>query len=401
MKIGIIREGKLPADKRTPLTPEHCLHLMQRFPTVEIVVQTSPIRCFSDADYAAQGIVVVDDSSDCDLILGIKEVPREMLVPGSTMMFFSHTIKKQPHNRKLLHAVVDKNIRLIDYECLTDTIGRRILGFGKYAGIVGSYNALIAFGRRNGSFELKPAYQCSGIAEMHGELKKVRLGNERIIVSGGGKVAHGVRETLAAAGIAEVSIPEFLSKEFAHPVWCNADILDYHELDGNPPDSIEAFIRNSAAYTNTFRKFLSKSDIYISAHFWDGRSAPFFTREDVKADNFRVRVIADITCDIEGSVPTTLRSSTIESPMYGYDRFTATEAGPFAKDSITIMAVDNLPCEIPADASTGFGADLAQLIIPLFIEKDEEKVLERATICQDGKLTRYFSYLEDYVTSDR
>jgi saccharopine dehydrogenase (NAD+, L-lysine-forming) len=397
MKIGIIREGKAPADKRTPLVPIHCVQLMQRFPAVEIVAQSSPVRCFSDAAYAAQGIAVVDDISDCDLILGIKEVPKEMLVPNSTMMFFSHTIKKQQHNRKLLQATVSKNIRLIDYECLTDIIGRRLLGFGKYAGIVGAYNALNAFGERNGSFELKPAYQCSGIAEMHSELSKAQLGNERIIVSGGGKVAHGARQTLAAAGITEVSVADFLSKEYGHPIWANADILDYHELDGNPPESIEAFIRNSAAYTNTFTKFLSKADIYISAHFWDGRSAPFFTREDVKRDDFRIRVIADITCDIEGSVPTTLRSSTIESPVYGYDRSTATEADPYAKDSITIMAVDNLPCEIPADASTGFGADLAQLIIPLFLAKDDERVLERATICQDGKLTRYFSYLQDYL----
>jgi saccharopine dehydrogenase (NAD+, L-lysine-forming) len=398
MKIGIIREGKVPADKRTPLTPQHCIALMERFPEVEIVAQTSAIRCFPDAEYAALGIAVVDDITDCDVILGIKEVPKELLVPGSTMMFFSHTIKKQPHNRKLLQEIIRKNIRLIDYECLTDNIGRRILGFGKYAGIVGAYNALIAFGKRNGSFDLKPAHQCSGIAEMHSELKKVRLGNERIIVSGGGKVANGVRETLTAAGIAEVSVPDFLAKEFAHPIWCNADILDYHELNGNPPESVEAFIRDSAAYTNTFTKFLSKADIYISAHFWDGRSAPFFTQEDVKADDFRPRIIADITCDIQGSVPTTLRSSTIESPIYGYHRFTATEADPYSENSITIMAVDNLPCEIPADASSGFGAELMEKVLPLFLEDDVQKVLERATIAQDGKLTRYFGYLEDYVT---
>lgn len=397
MKIGIIREGKIPADKRTPLTPQHCIALMERFPELEIVAQTSAIRCFPDAEYAALGIAVVDDITDCDVILGIKEVPKEMLVPGSTMMFFSHTIKKQPHNRKLLQEIIRKNIRLIDYECLTDNIGRRILGFGKYAGIVGAYNALTAFGKRSGTFDLKPAHQCSGIAEMHSELKKVRLGNERIIVSGGGKVANGVRETLTAAGIAEVSVPDFLAKEFAHPIWCNADILDYHELNGNPPESVEAFIRDSAAYTNTFTKFLSKADIYISAHFWDGRSAPFFTPEDVKADDFRPRIIADITCDIQGSVPTTLRSSTIESPIYGYDRFTATEADPYSENSITIMAVDNLPCEIPADASAGFGAELMEKVLPLFLEDDVQKVLERATIAQDGKLSRYFGYLEDYV----
>lgn len=397
MRIGIIREGKEPADRRTPLTPENCAQLKQRFPQVEVVAQTSPVRCFSDEDYRNAGVEVVNGISDCDLILGVKEVPIAMLVPGSTMMFFSHTIKKQPYNRGLLQEIVRQGIRLIDYETLTDRVGRRLLGFGRFAGIVGSYNALIALGRRTGRFDLKPAHRCTGIAEMHRELENVRLEGERIIVSGGGKVANGVRETLTAAGIAEVSVSDFLEKEFDHPVWANADILDYHEQDGRPPETIEAFIRDSAGYECTFRKFLPRADIFISAHFWDGRSERFFTEEDVKRDDFRIRVIADITCDIKGSVPTTLRASTIQNPIYGYDRFIGREADPYAADSITVMAVDNLPCEIPADASAGFGADLAQHIIPLFLDGDSDKVLERATICEDGKLTRYFSYLQDYL----
>lgn len=397
MKIGIIREGKAPADRRTPLAPQHCADMMMRFPQLSIEVQTSDVRCFPDAAYADAGIPVVHELTGCDLILGVKEVPYDMLVPGSTMMFFSHTIKKQPHNQRLLQEVVSKNIRLVDYECLIDRSGRRLLGFGKYAGIVGAYNALDAAGQRNGTFKLRPAYRCAGIAEMHEELKKVRLDSERIIVSGGGKVANGVREIMRMAGISEVSVPEFLSEVFGRPVFCNADVLDYHELDGRPPVSIDAFILDSAAYTCTFRKFLSKADIFISAHFWDGRSGRFFTEEDVRHDDFRIRVIADITCDIKGSVPTTVRASTIEGPLYGYDRFTGLETAPFATDSITVMAVDNLPCEVPADASTGFGTDLAERIIPLFLEGDSERVLERATICQDGKLTRYFTYLQDYV----
>lgn len=397
MKIGIIREGKNPPDKRTALAPQHCAELMLRYPALTIVAQTSKVRCFTDEDYAAQGIAVVDDIQDCDLIIGVKEVPTAMMVPNSTMMFFSHTIKKQPHNRELLQDVVAKNIRLIDYECLTDNLGRRLLGFGRYAGIVGAYNALLAFGNRTSTYQLRPAHQCNSIAEMHQELKKMNLKNERIIVSGGGKVANGVRETMKAAGIIEVSIPEFLNKDFEFPVWCNADVLDYHEHDGKPPESIDAFIRDSAKYTNTFKKFLSKADIYISAHFWDGRSAPFFTPEDVKADDFRPRIIADITCDVQGSVPTTLRSSTIANPIYGYGRFTEKEAEPYANDSITIMAVDNLPCEVPMDASIGFSAELTERIIPLFIGNDTQKVLERATIVQDGKLTPQFRYLEDYI----
>jgi saccharopine dehydrogenase (NAD+, L-lysine forming) len=397
MKIGIIREGKAPADKRTPLAPQHCAALIRRFPQLSIEVQSSDVRCFSDAAYLEAGISVVDELTGCDLILGVKEVPYAMLVEGSTMMFFSHTIKKQRHNQRLLQEVVRKNIRLIDYECLTDSFGRRLLGFGKYAGIVGAYNALNAVGLRSGSFVLKPAYQCSGVAEMHQELRKVKLDNERIIVSGGGKVASGVRETLTAAGISEVPVQDFLSREFDHPVWANADVFDYHERDGQPPESIDAFIRNSAAYECTFRKFLGRADIFISAHFWDGRSGRFFSVADVSRDDFNVRVIADITCDVQGSVPTTLRSSSIEKPLYGYDRLTGVETDPRNQNSITIMAVDNLPCEIPADASLGFGAELSDRIIPLFLGEDGERVLERATICQEGALMPNFSYLQDYL----
>ncbi len=397
MRIGIIREGKTPPDKRVALAPVHCAALMGTFPQLTIIAQRSDIRCFPDEAYQKAGVGLVDDVNDCDLILGVKEVPIDMLVPGSTMMFFSHTIKKQPYNRLLLKAIVERDIRLIDYETLTDGQGRRLLGFGRYAGIVGAYNALIAQGRRTGRFDLKPAYRCTGIEEMHRELEKVRLEGERIIVSGGGKVANGVRETLAAAGITEVSVADFLENDYDHPVWANADILDYHERDGAPPASFGDFVRDSASFNCTFRKFTSKADIFISAHFWDGRSGRFFTEEDVKRNDFRIRVIADITCDIKGSVPTTLRASTIAEPIYGYGRFSGMETDPFSDESITVMAVDNLPCEIPTDASTGFGTDLAERIIPLFLGDDPEQVLHRATICRDGRLNGHFSYLQDYL----
>lgn len=397
MRIGIIRECKNPPDMRAPIAPQQCAALMKVHPELDIVAQRSTIRCFSDEAYAVAGVKLVDDVNDCNLILGVKEVPMDMLVPASTMMFFSHTIKKQPYNQALLKTIVERNIRLIDYETLTDRVGRRLLGFGRYAGIVGAYNALIALGRRTGRFDLKPAHKCSGIAEMHRELEQVRMSEERIIVSGGGKVANGVRETLNAAGITEVSVADFLGKDFDGPVWANADILDYHERDGKPPRDFNAFVSDSASFDCTFRKFTKRADVFISAHFWDGKSGRFFTDEDVQAVDFRIRVIADITCDIKGSVPTTLRASTIADPIYGYRRFTGEEASPYAEDSITVMAVDNLPCEIPADASEGFGADLAERIIPLFLTEDTEEVLDRATICRDGRLTPHFSYLQDYL----
>jgi alanine dehydrogenase len=397
MKLGIIKEGKTPPDKRVGLTPAHCEHLKRVYPELEIRVQRSAIRCFADEEYADAGIELVDSVNDCDVIFGVKEVKYEMLAEGKTMLFFSHTIKKQPYNRDLLGEVLQKNVRLIDYETLTYSNGARVLGFGRYAGIVGAYNALIAYGKRNNSFEMKPAYLCEDMAEMGHELRKIELPNIKIIVSGGGKVANGVKETMETAGIKQVSIPAFLNEEFDVPVYCNADVLDYHEKDGKAPANFAEFVKDSTVWENTFAKFTKVADIYVSAHFWDNKSAHFFTEEDVKSDDFKVKVIADITCDIKGSVPTTLRPSTIAEPIYGYDRTTGKEAASYAENSITIMAVDNLPCEVPKDASTGFGQDLIDKIIPLFLGNDPEKILERASIARDGKLTEYFGYLQDYV----
>lgn len=397
MKFGIIREGKTPPDKRTPFIPSHCETLLSSHPELNVNVQKSPIRCFEDDSYAKAGASLTDDVSDCDVIFGVKEVPYDMLAEGKTMLFFSHTIKKQPYNRTLLQEILKKNIRLIDYETLTYSNGVRVLGFGRYAGIVGAYNALIAYGRRNGTFDMKPAYQCEDMKEMGQELQKPQLGNAKIIISGGGKVANGAKETMAQAGIREVSISEFLNEDFHEPVYCNADILDYHEKDGKPPKDFAEFVKDSAVWENTFIKFLKVADIFISAHFWDNRSAHFFTEEDVKQEYFKTRVIADITCDIKGSVPTTLRASTIENPIYGYNRFSGDESEPYTDESVTIMAVDNLPCEVPKDASSGFGQDLIDKVVPLFFGQDPEKILERATIAQNGKLTERFGYLKDYV----
>jgi alanine dehydrogenase len=397
MKFGIIREGKTPPDKRTPFIPTHCKTLLDTYPQLTINVQKSPIRCIQDDAYEQAGATLVDDVSDCDVIFGVKEVPYDMLADRKTMLFFSHTIKEQPYNRALLQEVLKKKVRLIDYETLTYPNGVRVLGFGRYAGIVGAYNSLIAYGKRYNKFELKPAYLCEDMKEMGREMKKVELGNAKIIISGGGKVANGAKETMKAAGIREVSISGFLNETFDEPVYCNADILDYHEKDGKPPKDFAEFVEDSTVWENTFTKFTKVADIFISAHFWDNQSAPFFTEEDVKSDDFKVRVIADITCDIKGSVPTTLRASTIEDPIYGYNRYSAEEAEPYAEDSITIMAVDNLPCEVPKDASEGFGNDLMEKIVPLFLKDDPDDILGRATIAENGQLTEHFSYLQDYV----
>lgn len=398
MTIGIIREGKNPPDKRTPLTPDQCKNVMSGNKKLHIKVQPSAIRCFTDKDYQRHGIELNEDLSDCDVLLGVKEVPIEMLLAGKTYLFFSHTIKKQPHNQKLLQAILKKNIRLIDYETLTYPEGNRVIGFGHYAGLVGAYNGILAYGMRTGRFTLKPAHQCHDLAEMRHQMQEnVVWQNERTVVTGGGRVASGANKIMMLAGVEKVSVADYLSKKFEGPVYCNPDVEDYYTRNGQPMNGRREFYADPQSFKSSFAKFLPDTDLLFTCHYWDGKAEPFFTKQMVSSPNFGPQVIADITCDIEGSIPTTIRSTTIEDPLLGYHRTTGNECDPFDPQGITVMAVDNLPCELPRDASEGFGEMLMRDVIPLLLNGDRQDILKRATIAQNGKLTDKFSYLEDYV----
>ena len=371
---------------------------MDQYDGLTIVVQTSNIRCFPDSAYAEKGIEVVDSLEDCEVVIGVKEVPLDMLLPNKTYLFFSHTLKAQPYNRELMLDMLDKNIRLIDHETLIDKDGRRLVGFGRYAGIVGAYNGLLAYGKRTGGFDLKPAHQTAGIAEMNKELQKCDLEDSRILITGGGKVAYGAEEILNAANVRQVSVEDYLNETFHEPVYARADMQDYYELPGQPVFDRERFMKYSSEYKSTFEQFLKRTDILISSHYWDNVSEVFFTLEDIKKPEFATKVIADITCDINGSIPTTIRPSTVANPIYGVNKNTASEADSFAEDSITVMAVDNLPCEIPMDASIGFSQMMVEHVIPAFMSGDKDGVLARAAMTTtDGHLTERFNYLQDYV----
>lgn len=397
MRIGIIREGKVPPDHRVALIPSDAKRLMARFSELEIVAQSSDLRCFPDEAYRDAGIEVVEDLNDCDIVVGVKEVPLDMLLADKTYFFFSHTLKAQPYNRDLMLDILKKNIRLIDHETLTYSTGERAIGFGRYAGIVGAYNALLALGKRTVSFDLQPAHQTSGINEMHDELEKCQLGKNRFLITGGGKVAHGSVETLKAAGIREVTVEEYLNSEFDEAVFTRADMDSYYEFPGHDEFDKDHFFQNSAEYRSTFSKFWKRTDVLISSHYWDNVSEAFFSWDDAASEEFKIQVIADITCDIEGSIPTTLRPSTIADPIYGVDPKTRNESAAYADDSITIMAVDNLPCEIPVDASTGFSEVMSKDIIPQFFNGDKDGILARGTMTENGQLAERFSYLQDYV----
>lgn len=398
IKIGVIREGKVPVDKRVPLIPEHVIQLKQKNADFEVCLQSSEIRCYPDSSYQSLGIEVKDDVSDCDILLGVKEVPIPELIAGKTYLFFSHTTKEQPYNRQLLREILNKNITLIDYEALTDQHGRRIVAFGRYAGIVGAYNALLTYGKKHNLYELRRAYECFDLDDLKTEYAKIKLPPIKIVVTGGGRVSHGAMEVLDGVQIRKVNYKELLSEQFDEPVYALLHSHHYNKHRAGAAFSDDDFHRYPAEFRPDFLKFAQQADILIAGAYWDPHAPVLFTKEDIRNPNFKTRVIADITCDIEGSIPTTLRSTTIEEPFYDYSPESLSEVAPFSgKENITVMAIDYLPNELPRNASQDFGDELINNVLPLFLEGDDDQVLERATISKNGELTSKYKYLESYV----
>ncbi len=400
MRIGIIREGKIPTDFRVALTPLQCLAVQKMHPNLKIVVQSSPIRAYNDEEYASLGIEIVEDLADCDMIFGIKEVPIEHLIPNKMFFFFSHTIKKQPFNRLLLKSILAKKIQLVDYELIRDVKHSRLIGFGRYAGIVGCYNAFLTYGLKSGRYSLKPAHTCHDRKEVEAELKKVNLPNDfRVVLTGFGRVGHGAAEIMRLLPIKEITAAEFLTQSFHYPVFTQLESENYYANTLNEPFDKKHFYKHPEHYISTFSKYLQLCDMYIPCHFWDSRSPKIVEQADLNMPNRRIKVIADISCDVAGPIASTIRSSKIPSPIYGYDPSTGLELDFMDENAIAVMAVDNLPCELPRDASEHFGDELIKIVMPILLGDDPENILERASETNKlGELMPDFSYLSDYVS---
>src|SRR5690554_2149679 len=399
IKVGIIKEGKTPPDERVPLSPEQCLRVMEEYPNVEIKVQKSPIRAYKDVEYSDLGIQVVDDLKDCDIIMGVKEVNIEDLIPNKRYFFFSHTFKEQPYNRDLLKAIIDRKIQLTDYEVLKNEHEVRIIGFGRYAGIVGAYNGFRTFGLKHDLYELMPAHECYDRKEMEAELQKVKLPNDfKVVLTGFGRVGHGAREIVDLLPITEVSPEEFLNEAFNEPIFTHIEVSDYVARDDGQALSKEMFYEVPEGHHSIFPQYLKVADLYIACHYWEARSPYFFTQEDLKNESIKTSVVADISCDIDGPIASTIRPSTIENPIYGYNPSTESEVDFMDENAIAVMAVDNLPCELPKDASTDFGNELIKNVFPVLFGNDPHKIIERATeTTKEGKLSPHFNYLSDYL----
>jgi saccharopine dehydrogenase (NAD+, L-lysine-forming) len=400
MKIGVLKEEKVPADKRVPLTPKQCRLLLDTYPDIEISVKSSAIRCFSDAMYIAEGIDVVDDLNDCDVLIGVKEVPKESLIANKTYLYFSHTIKEQFYNRELLLKMIELNISMVDYEVLRNKQGKRLLGFGRYAGIVGAYNGFLTYGLKSGKYNLKEAHNCEDRIEMESEMSKIKLSNEKIIVTGNGRVGNGIMEIMEKSNIREVSKLEFIQDTFNEAVFVHLNTMDYNVKKDGSITVKQEFYSNPELFKSSFMDYAIHADIFIAGHYYSSGSPFLFTREDAKSPDFNLKVVADVSCDINGPVACTIKSSTIANPIYGYDKQTEQEIDFRNEGAVAVMAVDNLPCELPKDASEDFGNEMLAKIIPSLLISDDEQIIANATICKVGDLTPNFEYLRNYVNGN-
>ena len=399
IRIGLIREGKIPADNRVALTPAQCKWIHRNSSDVEIIAQSSAVRCFSDREFENAGVQVKDDISECDILMGIKEIPVDQLLKGKTYLFFSHTKKKQPQNQKMMQAILEKKITLIDYECLEHEDGQRIIGFGFFAGVVGAHNGMMAYGNRTGLYKLDRVYKQRSFRELIHTYFGMRLPNVKIAVTGSGRVAHGILEIMNLMGIHEVEPDDYLVRRFAYPVYTQLKGADlYTRKDRGKYRRLE-FHEHPELYHCDFLPYAEQTDILLNGVYWDKNVPRLFERENIQADTFIIRTIADITDDAGGSVPVNLGDQTIDNPIYGIDRSTLQKTEPYLPNSIDIMAVGNLPNELPRDASRYFGEQLIKHVLENLVGEGSA-IIERATMVKKGKLTTHYEYLKEYAAGN-
>ena len=399
IKIGLINEGKIPADSRVALTPAQCKWLRQNRSDVSILVQHSTSRCFTDAEYKSAGIDVQEDISECDILLGIKEVPVDMLIERKKYLFFSHTKKLQISNKKMLQTIIKKNITLIDYECLEHEDGTRIIGFGFFAGIVGAHNGMMAYGKRTGVFQLDRVNSGKNLQHLIHTYFGLKIPAIKIAVTGSGRVAHGVLEIMNLLGIHEVEPEDYLEKEFVYPVYVHLKGANLYgsKIDGSYNRS--DFHLNPENYNSKFSNYTAHTDILMNGVYWEQKIPRLFENIDLQKEDFRIKTIADITDDVKGSVPCNIGDSTIADPVYGVNKITLKKTLPFLPGSVDVMAVSNLPNELPRDASRYFGEQLIKHVFTELFSDEETRLITRATIVKKGKLNTGYEYMAEYASS--
>ena len=394
--LALIKEGKVPSDNRVALTPKQCKWLMDTNSALEIIVESSDIRCFKDQEYLNEGIEIVSDLARADILLGIKEVPKEQLIPNKTYLFFSHTKKAQTYNQPLFHIMMDKNITLIDYECLEHEDGQRLIGFGFFAGIVGAHNGIMAYGNRTKQFHLGRVKEVKDYLELIHTYFGLKLPPIKIAVTGSGRVAHGILEIMNLMDVQQVEPDEYISRTYPYPVYVHLKGRDlYLRNDTNTYERID-FHEHPDQYRCTFNEYLKHTHILMNGIYWEPGIPPLFTQEDLKDDDYNLTTIADITDDAHGSVPCNLGDASSDDPIYGVNAITFEKETPYHHNCIDVMAVGNLPNELPRDASRFFGEQLIKYVLSDLVSGGND-IIRKATMLDKGKLTSHYFHLADYA----
>ena len=405
--ISILREARAD-EKRTPFTPDQVKILIANFPNIKILVQPSKKRCFKDEEYSKAGAKLDEDIINSNIIFGIKEVDISKIIEGKTYLFFSHTSKVPNGNvqnsqdqsiiykKNLLRKVLKKNVTLIDYENIRDKSKKayRYLGFGRFAGIVGCYNTLNLYLKLNKKKLLPRAFEINSYEKIKKLITKQNFNKLKILQTGGGNVAKGSMEILKHANIKQISLKDYLDKKYDEPVYCNISIREHIERKDGKDFSHQDFILNPQEYKSKVKNYLFDTDILITGHYWDPKFPKLFYQDQI--NEFKnLKIIGDITCDINGAIPTTIRSTTIAKPYYSVD-INSMEEIDLGNKGIAVMAVDNLPSELPNEASEEFGKNIISEVLPYLFKKDDGRI-SRATTTSQGKFTSSFSYLKDFI----
>lgn len=430
--IGLRREDKSIWERRVPITPEAAEKLKKEH-DVETWVQPSPTRAITDAEFASRGARLKEDLSPCDVVFAVKEIPVEHFRPKGVYVFFSHVIKGQPYNMPMLKDLMDKGCTLIDYEKVTDDKGRRLIFFGRHAGAAGAVETLHALGKRL-ALEGAPtplegieqAYKYPNLAAAKDAVRKAgrKIREEGlpkeiaplvIGVAGYGNVGQGTLEVLNELPVIHVDPAglETLLKPGNHDpkaIYC-ATFKEEHSVaskEGKPFD-LAHYYANPSQYASVFDRYWPKLTALINAVYWDSKYPRLVTKSSL-ADKAnlaasRLKVIGDVSCDIEGSIEATVKSTEIEEPCFVYNPETGETQDGFAGPGVVIMAVDILPSELPVDSSHAFCQALAGYVPAIakadytkeFEELDLPAEIKRAVIVHKGRLTPSFAYLSAHV----
>ena len=405
--LSIIKEARID-ENRTPLVPSQISNLLVKLSNLKIIVQPSKNRCFKDEDYLKAGAEITDDLSNADIILGVKEVEISKLIENKTYLFFSHTSKVRQYinkatqdkaiiyKKELLREVIKKNVTLIDYENIRSISGEayRYLGFGRFAGIAGCYNTLNLYLKLQNKQLLPRAFEINSYEKIKELISNQTFNKLKILQTGRGNVAKGSMEVLKLANIKQISIKDYLNKKYDEAVFCNISTREYIERIDGKNFSYQDLFLNPHEYRSKIKNFLFDTDVLICGHYWDSRFPKFFSSNQI--NEFKnLKIIGDITCDINGAIPTTIRSTTIAKPYYSIDINSMKEIN-LGNKGIAVMAVDNLPSELPRDSSKEFGDNLISEVLPYLIDKDDGRI-SRGTTASNGKFCSKFAYLNDFI----